>query len=237
MEELPVLASKLRGLPLPALHNKRQRLLTTTTTVETDGMRLQSVTEGVDDTYESESEQAYGTQAHDAGYRNCPASLMSLDVPVPLSEIYEEKAKPDRECWGCTNRFDVQRQVGKNPAMDRLVSEYVANKDTMSQEELAKLIARIHERDFYLPAVQRGETPAHWSYEEVLRHIQYHMTDPRSILKNTMCDIQMVGNKLKDSIFVRRDGVVEPDQTKLKMYADVARLQLVYVEKLANMKN
>lgn len=156
---------------------------------------------------------------------------IDLDVPVPLSEIQAEHARPDEACWGCVYRFDAQKRPGENPSMDLLYNEYMSNKESMTLEELAKLIANAHEKYIYVPSVKEGKPTLFWSYSAVLRHLTYHMTDTRSMILHSIKEIHTIGQKLTESLFVNRGGKVDPDPSKIKIYESVARLKLMYIDK------
>jgi hypothetical protein len=202
----------------------KKRPRTITTTLETDGARLQTIRQ-------EDSDGESMSEADDAKSE----TLFQMDTPVTIEEIREKYVQPKEECWGCIHRFGPQRRPGKNKNLDALWAEYTLNKDDMSQEEVAKLIAKAHEKYVYKPEIEAGKSCLFWSISMVLRHLAHHMTDVKSIMMNSIQRYELIEKEISQSVFVKRGDAVDHHPLKLKGMEMMGKLKLAYIEKLKNM--
>lgn len=76
----------------------------------------------------------------------------------------------------------------------------------MSKEWLARILFRYFEEQIWIPTTRRGEECLLWTWEQILRHIQFHMMDPETMLSNKMEELHEKLTIISDTVIVSANG-------------------------------
>ena len=197
----------------------KKRAKITTTTLEADGARVQTVTRevgGEDD--ESEFDPTDATIVSKAD-----APVITFDEPVPFERLRDDLVKPREQCWGCVHKFCPQRRPGANTAYDDLWNTYTSNVDTMETNRLAELIWKQWQTKIYEPLTLQNKPCMFWELEMIIIHITHHMDSNQSKLKDLIQKNRIFLHKLSDSIMVNRAGRIVADTEQVKNFAILSK--------------
>jgi hypothetical protein len=203
----------------------KKRPRTFTTTIETDGVRIQNTRqEDVDEA------DAFSTSVPDVQVTEDP---FPTDEPLSVEEIREELCCDPNTCWGCIHSFRPQRQIGKNPDADRLWDEYSRNRETLNTEACAKLLADGYDEYIYQKQLKSDPKKAiHWPYSLVLRHLKYGMMDIKTIVTQTIEMYNFLELSIAKSTLFKRGGdknAIDFHPHKLKGLKELGETKLKYI--------
>ena len=121
-------------------------------------------------------------------------------APVKFKAVAKKYVKT---CVLCTLEFGKTTSKEQNPGMILLNTLYHENKESMSQEELAKLLAHHFAEDVEAEAMKHGIKDApHCEEKEILHHLRYCLSiDLRSTVLSNIRDITIVATEMKNCIF------------------------------------
>jgi len=97
-----------------------------------------------------------------------------------IDAVVAQNERQDLPCWGCKHCFGDEDNASEQASA--LYRVYLKGRERVSLQKLAEIISEKQIELYYLPFVNKDGKPsdAHrWSVPEVLRHLQWHMTDPR----------------------------------------------------------
>jgi hypothetical protein len=157
-------------------------------------------------------------------------------TPVDAKKLHEAYSSSNERCWGCINMFRKPEQKGKNPGLDKLWMAY-EQMDRLSPPMLWKLIADVHYKAIYEPAIKRGEPCETWPESMVEAHfVGGHTIDRHMDTRNSIHLIKTFERVLSDQIVVENeDGKYAINEKKLKLLLDLEdRKQKMYASLQTN---
>jgi hypothetical protein len=199
-----------------------------TTTVETDGARIQTVRQ----------DDGSGEDGGGIFEDKVLEDPLPEDVPVTIDELQQEMGCIRDKCWGCIHGFRAQRQIGKNVVLDNLWDEYVRNRDTMGMEALAKLVADGHDKNIYQKEIETGKKDAmRWPASMVLRHLK-RLMDIKMIVTRKIQRYELMEEAISNSTLLARGGDkknIHGLPEKIKQVESLGKLGLSYLQFLEKM--
>jgi hypothetical protein len=151
---------------------------------------------------------------------------------VTASEIHEKLCAPNEECVLCKFGFRPQRIQGVNPTWDDLWDLYQRNKDTQSDEESAKTIARYYEKNVWRPLTERGEECPLLTFKQILKHLRFHIRDPEAATAIAFGKLNEMTHEMFDTILVRQGSSTFIHEKHTKSLAQLLKVQLDYARAL-----
>jgi hypothetical protein len=193
-----------------------KRAKITTTTLEADGARVQTVTREMGGDEESEFEDGLSDSKSLQ-----PTGL--LDEAIPYEKLREDLVKPREECWGCVHKFCPQRRPGVNEVYDNLWNTYASNRDTVGSDRLANMIAKQWQSKVYNPSIEQGLACLYWPASMIKCHLMFHMDDHKTTLKDLIQQNKVFLYKMSDSVIVNKGGRPVADTEQVKNYTTLTK--------------
>ena len=105
-------------------------------------------------------------------------------------------------CWMCKYKFRPDNVHSRDPCLRRMIQEYNANVGTIPPEELAVVLMGIFDVDYRKKELEMGNTEAMiMTLDMMVRHLRFHMFTYKQTLDDTIQDMILIENELKNSVF------------------------------------
>jgi hypothetical protein len=143
-------------------------------------------------------------------------------------------------CWLCKYKFRPDNMHTRDPVLKKMVEQYNLNVGTIPPEELAVIIQSVYENDYRKKELERGNLDVMvMKVETVIRHLRFHMFTYKQTLDDTIQDMILMENELKNASFVNvsgKDGSHRklPIEKNLNIYLKLVQQKTATVVAAAN---
>ncbi len=124
-----------------------------------------------------------------------------------FDELRRSKVGDTNECWMCKYKFRPDNVHSRDPCLKRMVQEYNCNVGTIPPEELAVILMAIFDTEYRKRELEQGNMNAMvMTLDMMVRHLRFHMFSYKQTLDDTIQDMILMENELKNSVFVEVSG-------------------------------
>lgn len=120
-----------------------------------------------------------------------------------FDELRKSSVGDTNACWMCKYKFRPDNVHSRDPCLRRMVQEYNSNVGTIPAEELAVILMAIFDAEYRKRELEQGNTDVMvMKLDMMVRHLRFHMFSYKQTLDDTIQDMILMENELKNSVFI-----------------------------------